>query len=398
MNLSSKQISYLLVFPLSLLGFILFVAIQTRLFSVGIHRTSIDFSAYLAGSLAVRTGNGRSLYQLSYTQKIQEEISKPYPRSKAPYRALPQTTFFYIPLSYLPYPVAHICYLIISVTLIFSSSYLLLRVFFRRFPVILYWIIIGGFFPLLFGIYQGQPTVFGYTLLISSLIYFEKKRYFLSGCLLSLLIYKPHILLPLALIILLSRKRQFILGLGLGLIIHICIATAITGIPALLAYPGFLAATENIRFGTSPMGSTGIIDHISYLRSSRLDLYFISILMVTVAFIFTLIIGYLKCFQFPPLRLFSVAILIGLPFSVHVGHHDLLFLIIPILYTLSHELTSKYNRNQLYLAVGLILFTISMPITKGPLILLRALILYLSGLWLIATADSPAERAGFAMH
>ena len=355
---------YLPAIVFSLLSFSVFPKILLEIITVPQTRVASDFNPYLTGGILLRSGQGRFLYNLSEARKIQKQISFPYQMPRIPYRAAPLAALFYVPLSFLSIGMAYSLYLFISISLFCLLFWLLKQVFFRELSPLLYFLIAYSFTPLLVGLLQGQPTVIEFSSFVLSLIFFYRRQYLTSGLFLSLLTFKPHIFLPIFIILLSTRKIRFFSGAALGSFLGLTTSIALVGLPSLLSYPRFLTYTENPTFGTYLEGSSSILSFMTLYLPKNIS-FFIIVLLITCFLIFLIILSANSRFHITSaLSLFSFASLVGLTFSFHTGHHDLILLIIPIFFFLSQK---KY-------LFCLLLFFITLPYWLNPIMVIRPFI------------------------
>lgn len=372
-----------LLLPLSLLAFPVFPITLRQIYSDGQTMVSTDFNPYLAGAVILRTGAGPQLYNLPFTVSIQKKLSSPYLYPRIPYRAAPTAALFYIPFSLLPFPIAYTVYLFFSLLLILSVSWLAYRTFFRNLPSWLFWGLIFGSTPILIGLLQGQLTALEYSLVTLSAIFWYRRQHLFSGLLLSLLFYKPHILIPIALVLFFSKNVRFFAGFTAGLILNLAVSLWIIGIPAALSYPKYLAATETPAYGTFFSGSSSILTAIPHFFSSSPLLSLLIFCFSLITFLIIIFITSGRSGHFSAPRLFSLAILLGLPFSFHTGHHDLGLLLLPIFYL--------FRRSRYLLASLLVI--VSIPYRTSPVALIRAFVFLLIGLTLIPIPSKPRLAA-----
>lgn len=175
-----------------------------------------DFSIFYTAGLMLRRGQGTALYDNALQWQTQREFTQgirvrqgPLPYNHPPFEAL-----LFLPFTYLPYLSAYALWIALNLLLLagmprFLHSYLpRLSEEFSWLP----FLAAVGFFPIAFALMQGQDSIL--LLLLYALAYaaLRSGKNFRAGIWLGLGLFKFHLVLPFAFILLLHRRLRTIGG------------------------------------------------------------------------------------------------------------------------------------------------------------------------------------------
>jgi hypothetical protein len=167
---------------------------------------------YTAGYM-VRTGHSRELYDYNAQKLFQDHLvsreSVLMPFIRPPFDAL-----VFVPLSFLSYSSAYIAFLILSIALL-AASVRILRPWTDNLGASRKWLPIAifmSFVPVASALTLGQDSILLLALLSASMLALEKKWDFTAGALGGLGLFKFHLLIPLALLLLCWRRFRFFAG------------------------------------------------------------------------------------------------------------------------------------------------------------------------------------------
>jgi hypothetical protein len=185
---------------------------------------------YTAGYM-VRAGHAHELYDYGAQKSFQDRLVSPEPMMmpfiRPPFDALP-----YVALSVLSYRSAYLLLFALNVGIVALSLFLLrpyreqLRSRYRWLPVILF----ASFVPLGSALMMGQDSILLLALLILSMLALDKKKDVAAGIFAGLGLFKFHIVLPLAFLLLLWRRFRFFTA-------FLCVAVALASISFCLVGP-----------------------------------------------------------------------------------------------------------------------------------------------------------------
>ena len=181
-----------------------------------------DFPAFYSAGRIVWTSGFNDLYDIDQQNKQQKELFSNQ-KSYLPFSYPPFVAFAYAPISALPYRIAYLLNLLITITVFFMAFICLkpviqgLNEFFL--PV---FTLSLTFYPFLKANLGGQNTAF--TFMLIALIWrltIEDRRY-LAGFFMGLLLYKPQFGIPLLGLFVLSRRYKIALsGMAVGCLVII---------------------------------------------------------------------------------------------------------------------------------------------------------------------------------
>jgi len=167
---------------------------------------------YTAGYM-VRTGHARELYDYD-TQKLFQDQLVSREAVLMPFIRPPFDALVFVPFSFLSYGSAYVAFLVLSIALQVMALGLLrpwtdnLRASGKLLPLA----ISASFVPVASALMLGQDSILLLALLSACMFSLEKERDFASGALAGLGLFKFHLLIPLALLLLCWRRFRFFAG------------------------------------------------------------------------------------------------------------------------------------------------------------------------------------------
>jgi hypothetical protein len=180
----------------------------------------------------VRTGHAGELYDYDAQKVFQDQLvsreSVLMPFIRPPFDAL-----LFVPFSFLSYSSAYIAFLILSIALLAVSVRILrpwttnLRASRKWLPIAIF----ASFVPVASALMLGQDSILLLALLSASMLALEKERDFTAGALAGLGLFKFHLLIPLALLLLCWRRFRFFGGFS-------SVAAALALVSIWVASPG----------------------------------------------------------------------------------------------------------------------------------------------------------------
>ena len=199
---------------------------------------------YTAGYM-VRTGHAHELYDYDAQKFFQDQLVSReallMPFIRPPFDAL-----VFVPFSFLSYSSAYIAFLVLSAGLLVAGVRLLrpwtdnLRANHKWLPIAMF----ASFVPVASALMLGQDSILLLALLSASMLTLEKERDFTAGAVAGMGLFKFHLLIPLALLLLCWRRFRFFAGFSSA-------ATALTLISIRVASPA------QIRFYTRSLLTLG---------------------------------------------------------------------------------------------------------------------------------------------
>lgn len=222
-----------------------------------------DFAIFYCAGKMLNLGLASQLYDDQAQYRIQRSFAPrvnirkgPLPYNHPPFEAL-----LFAPLARLPYFSAFLVWDLFNLALLAALPWILrphIALLQRASPLAsVLWFVPAAlaFFPLLMTFIQGQDTVLLLLLLALAYIALKRNADFCAGCWLGLGLFRFHLVLPLALILLLRRRLKTTLSFALTGVVLGVISLAVVGWRETLAYPGYIWRME------SALGRRAIVPH-----------------------------------------------------------------------------------------------------------------------------------------
>jgi Glycosyltransferase family 87 len=167
---------------------------------------------YTAGYM-VRTGHSGELYDYKAQKLFQDQLVSREP-VLMPFIRPPFDALVFVPFSFLSYSSAYIAFLILSIALL-AASVRILRPWTGHLRANHKWLaiaIFSSFVPVASALMLGQDSILLLALLSASMLALEKERDITAGALAGLGLFKFHLLIPLALLLLCWKRFRFFAG------------------------------------------------------------------------------------------------------------------------------------------------------------------------------------------
>jgi hypothetical protein len=214
-----------------------------------------DFTIYYAAGSIVRQGMGHRLYddatQLQAKRQFAPEVSTRL--GDMPFNHPPFEALLFVPLTYLPYPIAFLLWALANVAMLTVLPYLLRP----HVPALAAWpapawtLASLAFFPIFFALLEGQDAVLLLFLYGLAFVSLKKQRLVSAGVCLACGLFKLHLVLPFLVLLLIKekdmqRRRRILWGfLPVSLILGAASIAAV-GIEQVIAYPHYVLRLEKI--------------------------------------------------------------------------------------------------------------------------------------------------------
>lgn len=194
-----------------------------------------DYLQFYAAGITVRSGDGAKLYDMAYQAQIEKDIIGPRLSTYHAFITPPFLSWVFVPLSRLPYKLSFIVWSLLGLLLLAASLVLLGDPHPKRsYLLSLTW------FPVFAAVAFGQNALL--TVFILSVAYglWRRGHIFLAGLVLSLITYKPQLVLGFALWWAVDVRKSWRAMLGLALGTGALVAFCFYGMPeASAAYVKF---------------------------------------------------------------------------------------------------------------------------------------------------------------
>jgi hypothetical protein len=203
-----------------------------------------DFTSFYSAGKIIRAGHGSRLYDEAEQRRAQQEFASrvqirpgPLPYNHPPFEAL-----VFLPLAHFPYFTAYLLWNLINLMLLIALVFLLRPhlSLLQQWPVGSWMLVLLSFFPIFIALLQGQDIILLLFVLGLVLVALEKKADLVAGCCLGLGLFRFHLVLPLALVLLWQRRSKALFGFLLVSCSLIVISIAVVGEATALSYPWYL--------------------------------------------------------------------------------------------------------------------------------------------------------------
>ncbi len=202
-----------------------------------------DFRIFYTAGLMLRRGQGQSLYRDELQLQTQQEVA---PKAFAengplPYNHPPFEAILFAGLTYIPLVRAYFCWMLLNLGLLAATGYAMrpwLPMLRASFPELLFLAPLA-FYPLAFALMEGQDSVLLLALYVLAYAALRRGQDLRAGAYLGLGLFKFHLVLPLAFVLLLGRRWRALCGLLLSAVFDVAISWGLVGWKQLLYYPRY---------------------------------------------------------------------------------------------------------------------------------------------------------------
>ncbi|HEY4904458.1 MAG TPA: glycosyltransferase family 87 protein [Candidatus Sulfotelmatobacter sp.] len=328
-----------------------------------------DFTIFYSAGLMVRQGLGHQLYDDVLQYRIQRGFAPGVEirHGNLPYNHPPFEALFFVPLTFLPYLPAYVTWNLLNLGMLGLIPRLLRPhiAILKQKPVALWVLGLLAFFPISFGLLQGQDVIL--LLLLQTLAFAALKRDsdFLAGCWLGLGSFKYHLILPLMVVIWLGWKRtKVFLGFLAACLCLGALSVAIVGWKEAVSYPGYVLYLERV-MGHGAITPANMPNLRALLEGWKVSQRFLNPLhMIILALSLALLLGAIAISRKHLDRQmdlhFALATIVGVLISYHTFSYDLTLLAIPLLTVVSLIAGSDFQWQRdwtFFMPAGLLLLT-----------------------------------------
>jgi len=317
---------------------------------------------YTAGYM-VRTGHAHELYDYSAQKFFQDQLVSReavlMPFIRPPFDAL-----VFVPFSFLSYSSAYVAFLILSVGLLAVSVRLLrpwtenLRASHKWLPIAIF----ASFVPVASALMLGQDSILVLALLSASMFALDKERNFTAGALAGLGLFKFHLLIPLALLLLCWRRFRFFAGFS-SVAAALALISIVVASPAQIRfYAGSLlnigqggngGAHELLRYPlpiTTMASVHGLVNGM--FEAPSIQRTIVTILLVVGVMLWVAIAVPRTC---PTQWMVPIALTTAVLVSYYLFIYDLTILLLPLATALSRSTAPSRGKNGRLLSAACIL-------------------------------------------
>lgn len=317
---------------------------------------------YTAGYM-VRTGHARELYDYDTQKHFQDQLVSRetvlMPFIRPPFDAL-----VFVPFSFLSYPSAYVAFLVLSVILLVVAVRLLrpwtdnLRASRRLLPLAIF----ASFVPVAAALMLGQDSILLLTLLSASMYVLNEEQDFAAGALAGLGLFKFHLLIPMALLMLCWKKFRFVGGFSLTAAALALISVVVASPRQIVFYARSLlnigqggngSAHELLRYPlpiTMMASVHGLVNGLSSTPSTTRTVVTVLLVLSILAWVAIAVPKNCLAQWMVPIAS-TTAVLV----SYYLFIYDLTLLLLPLVFALNRAAT-RDKRDRLLSAAGVLVF------------------------------------------
>lgn len=211
--LTPKRKNYSLIAGAALwLTWLVSISFGEGIFDLADQIIGTDYIQFYSAGLTLRLRNADQLYDFEYQKELQESLAGATLDSIHAFITPPFLAWLYLPFSIFPYMLSFLLWSVLSLAALWLSFiWLRLENPARKYLWALSW------FPVFASISFGQNSLLSLAILSLTYYFWIANRRLAAGIVLSLLLYKPQLLLGVGLLWILEWRRDWKALLGLGL-------------------------------------------------------------------------------------------------------------------------------------------------------------------------------------
>jgi hypothetical protein len=318
-----------------------------------------DFSIFYAAGLTIRRGDGAVLYDDAVQRQTQQSFMRQTlaVRNPLPYNHPPFEALLYLPLTYTSYSHGYIIWFVANVMLLGACVYILrpwLSTLTTTFPRLVL-VIPLVFFPAAYALLQGQDSIVLLALYCLAYVALLRKQETRAGVFLGLGLFKFHLVLPFAFLLLMRRRWRALLGILISASLELAISWAIVGGKELVRYPFYVWQINR----KQPPGII-VPDTMPNLRGLIMGWGVSSSVLQVVLVAASLLLFIWAVRHWEPGNLdnsqawragFSVAVITTFLVGYHSYTHDMTILLLPLLITFDRLLNPRRPKGAILLLV-----------------------------------------------
>ena len=211
-----------------------------------------DFTIFYSAGCLLLKGQAANLYSLSEQYRIQREFAPDVPIRQAalPYNHPPFEALLFVPFTFVQYRSAYVLWTALNL-IVLSLSLVLLRKEFaelRTFPLAFLGLAATGVFPVALGVLQGQDDIVLLLIITIALILLHREEEVSAGGALALGLFKPHLVIPLVLLLAIRHRRVLVGFVPIGMVLAL-ISVAMVGLGGAINYVKFVFYLEKTGAG-----------------------------------------------------------------------------------------------------------------------------------------------------
>jgi hypothetical protein len=210
-----------------------------------------DFTIYYTSGRMLRNGQASALYNLDTQYRTQLTFAHvPIRQGPLPYNHPPFEALLFVPFTLLAYWPAYLLWTALNLIMLGASVALLRRQFpqLAAAPTLVMALGATAFFPVAIGIMQGQDAILLLLLFVLAVVSLDRGNDVLAGAFLAAGLFRPHLVVPLV-VLLAIRRWRILAGFAPVALILAGISVAITGWRGPVDYIRFVLRVERTGAG-----------------------------------------------------------------------------------------------------------------------------------------------------
>jgi hypothetical protein len=202
-----------------------------------------DFKIFYTAGLILRRGEGSMLYSNDLQLKTQREFVREAMEgdSPLPYNHPPFEALLFVGTTFLPYLRAYSLWFLMNLAMVVATVRLMrpwVPTFASTFPRLLF-LAPFAYFPVAYALMQGQDSILLTTLYCLAYVALRRGQGLRAGLFLGAGLFKFHLVLPFAFILLLRRQWRAVAGILLSACCELGFSWLLVGWKELLYYPRY---------------------------------------------------------------------------------------------------------------------------------------------------------------
>jgi Glycosyltransferase family 87 len=248
-----------------------------------------DFRQLYTGGYIIRTGHAAELYDYDTERRFEEQLVPTGLHFTLPINHPAFEELLFVPLSLLTYRAAYWVFLACNGLLVILCAGLL-RHRFKMQPDPGKWrpaLLLLAFFPIPRALEKGQDSIIMLTLLAAALWALDHEKELVAGLLVGIGVFKFQIVIPIALLFLVWRRRRFVAGFSASAVAASLVSLWLVGLSGAREYAHTLLSmsvrltseADMFRYGTHPRDMLNLRGLFSAIFDGRLPHLYVQLLI-----------------------------------------------------------------------------------------------------------------------
>jgi hypothetical protein len=192
-----------------------------------------DFPVFYSNATMVREGHAAGLYDFDAENGFVRRVSD---ITRPPNNHLPYELLLFVPLTYLPFGMAYIVWTILSLAMLGGTAILMRSFCSGPSGLFLGCLTVLGFFPIWYCLLQGQDSILLLFVFVLAFWLWRGGRDDAAGFVIALGLFRPQLVVPFVLIMLIAGKWRFIRGFVPGAVLVTLLSACVVGLSGMVDY------------------------------------------------------------------------------------------------------------------------------------------------------------------